>query len=46
MTWLCEESGGQHVLVPADLVADAETKAKAMLDSDGEDDDDDDEDME
>ncbi|KAK4688324.1 20S proteasome subunit alpha 7, partial [Tremellales sp. Uapishka_1] len=31
LTWVCEESGGKHALVPADLVAEAEVAAKAAL---------------
>jgi 20S proteasome subunit alpha 7 len=31
MTWVCEESKGRHVVVPADLLAEAEEKAKAAL---------------
>jgi 20S proteasome subunit alpha 7 len=31
MTWVCEESGFKHAAVPADLLAEAETKAKAAL---------------
>ncbi|WVQ93984.1 hypothetical protein IAU59_001062 [Kwoniella sp. CBS 9459] len=31
MTWVCEESGNKHAPVPADLLAEAETKAKAAL---------------
>ncbi|KAE8540529.1 hypothetical protein D1P53_003478 [Cryptococcus gattii VGV] len=31
MTWICEESGNKHALVPKDLLAEAETKAKAAL---------------
>lgn len=31
MGWLCAESGWRHVLVPADLVAAADAKAKASL---------------
>jgi 20S proteasome subunit alpha 7 len=31
MTWVCEESKMKHALVPADLMAEAEAKAKAAL---------------
>jgi len=31
MTWICKESGGKHVAVPKDLLAEAETKARAAL---------------
>jgi 20S proteasome subunit alpha 7 len=31
MTWVCEESGMKHAAVPADLLAEAEEKAKAAL---------------
>ncbi|WVQ85177.1 hypothetical protein IAT38_007342 [Cryptococcus sp. DSM 104549] len=31
LTWICEESGNKHALVPTDLQADAEAKAKAAL---------------
>ena len=31
MTWVCAESKGKHVAVPADLMAEAETKARAAL---------------
>jgi len=31
MTWICKESGGKHVVVPADLLAEAEAKARAAL---------------
>lgn len=31
MTWICTESGNKHSLVPADLLAEAEEKAKAAL---------------
>lgn len=31
MTWICPESKGRHVLVPADLLAEAEAKAKESL---------------
>jgi hypothetical protein len=31
MTWICEESGFKHAPVPADLLAEAEAKAKAAL---------------
>jgi len=44
MSWVCEESGKMHRMVPAELVAEAETAAKAALEeSDDDDDDDDDE---
>ena len=31
MTWICPESKGRHVLVPAELLAEAEAKAKESL---------------
>jgi 20S proteasome subunit alpha 7 len=31
MTWICTESNGKHVPVPADLLAEAEVKARAAL---------------
>ena len=31
MTWVCEASGMKHALVPADLMAEADAKAKAAL---------------
>ena len=31
MTWVCPESKGRHAAVPVDLLAEAETKAKAAL---------------
>ncbi|WRT63390.1 uncharacterized protein IL334_000295 [Kwoniella shivajii] len=31
MTWICEESGNKHALVPEDLLKSAEEKAKAAL---------------
>jgi len=43
MSWICEESGRKHVLVPAEVLTQAETAAKAALESDSDDDDDDDE---
>ena len=42
MSWICEESGRKHQLVPQDVLDEAETAAKAALDSDDSDDDDDD----
>lgn len=38
MSWICEESGGVHTRIPAELLAEAERSAKAALeDSDMED---------
>jgi 20S proteasome subunit alpha 7 len=31
MTWVCEESGNKHALVPAELQREAEVQAKAAL---------------
>eukprot|EP00163_Fabomonas_tropica_P002633 TRINITY_DN1203_c0_g1_i2.p1 TRINITY_DN1203_c0_g1~~TRINITY_DN1203_c0_g1_i2.p1 ORF type:complete len:253 (-),score=76.71 TRINITY_DN1203_c0_g1_i2:85-843(-) len=39
LSWICEASGYRHQLVPADLVADAETRAKAALEEDDMEDD-------
>lgn len=44
MSWICDASGGEHVLVPDDLVAEAEAKAKELLKDDDDDDDSDDDD--
>ena len=43
MSWICEESGRKHCLVPAEVLKEAEVAAKAALDSDDSGDDDDDE---
>jgi len=42
MSWICEESGRQHQLVPQDIIDDANEKAKASLEESDDDDDDDD----
>ena len=31
LSWVCEESGGLHTKVPAEIVAEAERAAKAAL---------------
>ena len=31
MTWVCSESGEKHAAVPSELLAEAETKARAAL---------------
>ncbi|ORY22125.1 proteasome subunit alpha type 3 [Naematelia encephala] len=31
LTWVCEESGNKHALVPADLLAEADAKGRAAL---------------
>ena len=41
MSWICEESGRKHVLVPEDVLKEAEAAAKAALESSDDDDDDD-----
>ena len=41
MSWICEESGRKHCLIPAEVLKEAEVAAKAALDSDDDDDDDD-----
>jgi|EP01047_Picozoa_sp_COSAG01_P002543 20S proteasome subunit alpha 7 len=41
MSWICEESGREHQLVPADVVAAATEAAKAALASDSSDEDED-----
>jgi len=43
MSWVCKDSGHVHQLVPAELVAEAETAAKAALEEDSDDDDSDEE---
>ena len=30
-TWICDESGKKHVEVPADLIEEAEKKAKVIF---------------
>ena len=45
MSWICEESGRKHVLVPDDILKQAEAAAKAALESSDEDDDDDDDEV-
>jgi len=45
MSWICEESGRVHKLVPADVLAAGEAAAKAALESDDDDDDEEDEDV-
>lgn len=39
MSWVCDESDGKHVLVPDELVQEAETQAKKELEDDDSDDD-------
>lgn len=38
MTWICPETGGKHLAVPADLLAEAEKAAEEALVEDMEDD--------
>jgi 20S proteasome subunit alpha 7 len=37
LSWICQESGNRHQLVPKDIVAEAEEYAKAALDEDMDD---------